>query len=498
MKKWLPLLLLTALFVLFRAPALLNPGFVNSDGAIAALQANRMLEGEWEVLHWARNYLTSFDSVVSLPFFVLFGNTPVVQLWVTVLAQLTSAWLAWSMLARRLDPWTALVCTLPLVFTTMAVNIYLFFNIRQWCMALAMGALWLVDRAPASSRPRLLLTSGVVLGFLAMFVDLFAAQLLPGIILFAILIALDGKWGWRPLTPVAAGVGLGVGVVWLLRTAAHIHTARAALDLTLIPRNWSLLFDQCLPALVGSKVYAMEEAGEVFVPQPGGLMALQTLGAIVFGLALSSGAALFFVKRIPWGLRALGAMGAGIAFTSLFGFLSSSTAVDLLAGRLLLPVVLAAPFALAPLAFLAGTPRRLGLVLSPWLLTAAIGGWLSFGAMVNGPLPRRTLRGAMTEDLAVGEFLRSKGIRYAAADYWLAYRLTFILGEKPIVVPEASEDRYPKWRAAFDREELVAYLIHPSASSLTSEAVESSLVQRELRYEKATVQGYTVLLVHQR
>jgi hypothetical protein len=47
MKRWFPPVLLVVAFVLFRAPALLNPGFINSDGAIAGLQANRMIEGEW-------------------------------------------------------------------------------------------------------------------------------------------------------------------------------------------------------------------------------------------------------------------------------------------------------------------------------------------------------------------------------------------------------------------------------------------------------------------
>jgi hypothetical protein len=182
-----------------------------------------------------------------------------------------------------------------------------------------------------------------------------------------------------------------------------------------------------------------------------------------------------------------------VAFTSLCGFLGSSTAEDIMGARLLTPVVLTLPLTLAPLAHLAG--KRLALLLSPYLLTAAVGGWLSYGLFVEGIVPVRTARGAMTEDVAIGEFLRARGIRYAAADYWIAYRLTFVLGENPIVVPEASEERYPRWRMEFDAASKVAYLVHPSSPGLTSERVETQLTTRGIGFEKVAVEGFTVLIV---
>ena len=140
MKRWVPPAILTAIFVLFRLPALLNPGFINSDGAIAGLQARRMIQGEWEWMHWARDYLTSIDSAVAAPFFVLFGATPLVLKAVTLLGQLTCTWLAFAIVRRHVEAWTAFVLVLPCVFMTMALNIYLFFDVRQWCLALVLLA----------------------------------------------------------------------------------------------------------------------------------------------------------------------------------------------------------------------------------------------------------------------------------------------------------------------------------------------------------------------
>lgn len=498
MKRWLPPVILALAFVLFRVPALLNPGFVNSDGAIAVLQANRMLEGEWEWLHWARDYLTSIDSVMALPFIALFGATPLVAMAVTLVGQLLTALLAYAIAARRLEPWQALLVTLPLVFMTMGLNIYLFFNVRQWCLALVLCAFLLIDRSAEAARPRATMTAGVVLGFLALFADLYAAQFIPGLLLFAILSGLDGTWRWktfpRVVLTVGAATALGVGVLLVLRRLADVHTGRASLDTLKIPHNWPLFAEQCFQWLAGAKLFAIDTAGNaVLVPSPGWLSVLQAAGLVVFVLLLVSGSALFFVQRLPWRVRVLGAVGSGVAFTSCFGFLCSGTAVDIWGTRLLLPVVLLLPLTLAPLAHLLG--RRLAFALSPYLLATAFTGWLSYGVFVDGPLPVRTARGAMTEERALGEFLRSKGVRYAAAQYWGAYRLSLIFSEDPIVVPEASEDRYPKWRERFDAAPRVAYLVHPSTPDLIAEYVEDRLKEKGLTFERSTVAGYTVYLV---
>ena len=500
MKRCFPPAALTALFVLFRLPALLNSGLINADGAIAGLQARRMLEGEWEWHHWGRDYLISIDSVMATPFFALFGSTPLVLMCVTLLGQLTFTWLAYSIVSRRLGPWPGFVATLPLAFMTMALNIYLFFDIRQWCVVVVLLAFWVIDRAAESRRPSLMLFLGMVLVFGSLFVDLFAVQFMPGLILFAILSALDGTLKIRPSVPrlgaVLIGAGAGFCLLQTLRGVAHLNTSRAQLSPGFFSRNWPLLGEQCLPWLIGAKVFAMSTMGGIeAVQSPFWLLPVQFAGALVFGIALLSGAALFFVQRIPWRVRVLGAVGSGVACTSLCGFLLSGTAEDIMGARLLLPVIVTLPFTLAPVAFLAGSAPRFALVISPYLLMTAIGGWLSYGAMVEGPLPARTVRGSLTQDLALAEFLRSRGVQYAAANYWIAYRLSFVLDEKPIVVPEGSEDRYPRWRREFDAQRKVAYLTDAQGMGVNLEELQRRLFAESVHFEKFSVEGYQVLIV---
>ena len=499
MKRWFPPVTLALAFVLFRVPALLNPGFINSDGAISGLQANRMLEGEWQWLHWARDYLTSIDSVIALPFLALFGSTPFVLMCVTLFGQLTTALLAYAIAERRIGPWPAVLVSLPLVFMTMGVNIYLFFNVRMWCLAMMLGAFLLIDRSVEAARPRLTLALGILLGFLSMFADLYASQLIPGLLLFAILSGLDGtSLRWKAFPPVLKNVGaataLATVVLVVLRRLAEVRTGRATLNMRQIPYNWSLFTDECFQWMAGTKLFAFNASGGAELhPSPGWIAVLQVLGLVTLVLLLVSGAALFFMERIPWRIRVLGAVGSGVAFSTCFGFLCSNTAVDIWGTRLLLPLILTLPLTLAPVTHVLG--KRAWIALLPYLLSTAITGWLSYGVFVDGLVPVRTTRGAMTEERAVGEFLRAKGIRYAAADYWVAYRLSFILGENPIVVPEASEDRYPKWRARFDAEPHVAYLVHPSSPALSAEAIEAALVERKQAFERSTVEGFTVFEV---
>jgi len=163
--------------------------------------------------------------------------------------------------------------------------------------------------------------------------------------------------------------------------------------------------------------------------------------------------------------------------------------------RYLAPIVWTAPFALAPLAALLST-RRLALAVAPYLTVAALGGWLSYGLYVRGPLPVLDPRGVAADEQQVADFLRAKGVHHAAAQYWLSYRLSFLYGEDPLVIPiSPSEDRYPPYREQFDRARRVAYVFHPSEPRARIEEHEPWVRAQGWQVERAEVAGFSMLLV---
>ena len=117
--------------------------------------------------------------------------------------------------------------------------------------------------------------------------------------------------------------------------------------------------------------------------------------------------------------------------------------MDHFSSRYLAAVLLVAPFCLAPAAALLGR-RRFLCALAPYLVSAAISGWVSYRPFALGVHP------SLAVDERLGAALRARGIRYAVADYWASYRLTLAWREAPVVVPTNQvEDRFKPYRDRF-------------------------------------------------
>jgi hypothetical protein len=160
----------------------------------------------------------------------------------------------------------------------------------------------------------------------------------------------------------------------------------------------------------------------------------------------------------------LAAYGAVTLAVAVAAFLVSPMVMDLFSARYLAAIVLAMPFALAPVA--ARLPfRSLAGVLAPYLVSAAVAGWLGFGERVHGLAWTELPGGGALDEEHLGDLLRARGVSQAVADYWVSYRLTFLYQEAISVIPiHAREDRYAPYRRAFESAPRVAYIFDPRRS----------------------------------
>jgi hypothetical protein len=134
--------------------------------------------------------------------------------------------------------------------------------------------------------------------------------------------------------------------------------------------------------------------------------------------------------------------------------------------------------------------RNYTLAIIPWLIVSAISGWQSFKTPCSSS--------DYAEEQQLIDHLRSSNIRVAAADYWLAYRLTFLSGENPIVVPlDPKEDRYKPYRQQFLRAPQTALIFHPLWSRNSREAVEEQL-QNQSAGPPETIGRFTIVRVSPR
>ena len=175
--------------------------------------------------------------------------------------------------------------------------------------------------------------------------------------------------------------------------------------------------------------------------------------------------------------------------STLGGFLIGTFPSDLWTTRYLGPVIWSLPFSLAALAS-AVRPRRLLALLAPFLMVAAFAGWLSYGSGAPSNFDSRRARQAEVE---LGEFLRQRGYTHGYAPYWLAYHLTFLWTENPLIAPLDS-DRYPPYTEATERARKKAFIFDPNEHSALVDRNLAYVRRQRGRVEVVSVAGFTVIL----
>jgi hypothetical protein len=498
----LPLILVLVASVAFHLPAILHATQTNSDASVVALQAIHFLRGapsDWSWFLWGSGYQTSVDSAFAALAFGLFGPTARTLVLSSLALHLLLTSLAWSTLARRLDPVRAALAVLPLVFASSPLQTYVLYPPRQASLTIAVAALWALDRAADARRARAFATGAALLA-LASFADPYALVLVPPIAAFGLACAIDRADPRASLARVTAllagGIAGAVPLVLLRASPRATHGQLAlALDLTSVARNAHLLVAPCLPWTLGAQAWTASTAIE-YVPWDGPLAAraLMIAGGTLFLVAIILGGACVFARRLslPWTVRRLAIAGALALPVTVAGYLVSPMVFDLFSARYLAAIPLLAPFALAPLAAAFGT-RRFALLMAPCAAASAIAGWVGYGPFL------RDAPSDPSDETKLEEALASRGVHLAMADYWAAYRLTFLTNERLIVVPtNAAEDRYPPYRTAFEAAPTVAYVFDPERSREPATWMQERLVASATPYaslETVSVGRFTALVL---
>lgn len=500
--RYLPLLTLCAAAIAFRLPVLVNAKAANSDMAVVGLQAMHILRGEWDWNLWGTGYQSSVDASLTALLFAVFGHAPFVLTLVAVLSHLLLVGFAFTVLRAQFRPWPAAFLSLPVVLTPMAINYNLIMVQRASCMTLFVASVWLLASASSARRSLVRYALGAFCVCLSVYFDLYGAQWLPACAVFALLCVLDGPPNAvlriRRLLAIALGFVLGIGSFVLLRSRAHGSDGQVGIVIERIPSNLRLFWDTCLPYTLGFKTFFNNgNSGTEQWIAPSWFRPFQLLGVLIVGANLVFADVARGWRRIPWSIRRLGVLGVLVSASSIGAFLISVMPVDSWSSRYLAPIILVLPFTFAPAAYL--LPSRLSLVaLSPYLVSAAVSGWMSFGRdYTKDGWPAPTVRGQAREESQLADTLRAKGVTVGAAQYWLAYRLTYLFDENPIIVPnDPGADRYAPYRAQFDAARTVAHIFHPTMPWARPEDLQRTLEARGARFEKILVANFTVFIEH--
>jgi hypothetical protein len=497
------LLAVLALALLVRLPLLYNATHsFNSDEAINALTLARLLEGRELRLHnWGTPYFGIQESLLAIPFVLALGLTPLAFKLTALLGTLFLIACVF-LLARRLYGRAAgvVAAAIAAVFSPQVVRWSHLANVGY---GLVMGwgcltFLWLVRTARQPTTGNALVL-GLLGGFGFYMYELFAVFLAT---LVPVGLAVVMRGGAKPLAKLQlprrlrlmAAMAGGFALGWAPRLEAVFAGADNAKEPTYalagllrIQSNARLLFRDAGPAFLGANPGARPEL-EPLVGPSGPYTPL--LGWIV--LALFAGVWVWGARRL-WrrarsaattdGETLLQGLVVVLVPVTIAAFLATPNAQDVHSNRYLLPLVTALPVLAA--GALRGLWRiRPILTIPPFLMLVLFPTWQTAGCLVRlGYLtPRLELQERAEPVVKAAAYLAAHGVRGAYADYWFAYKATFLTGERLIATTFRGWDRRPAYTAFVNRQPNAAYVfmepLGPLHASFLDEVDPARLVAR--------------------
>ncbi len=497
----LPTVALLAASYAFRLPPLLNARSTNSDAAVIGLQAMHILRGELSPLLWGSGYQTSADSLVAALFFALLGPSPLVLMLSALTMHVVATFFVFAILRRRFAPWVALLLTMPMIVSPSSVHSYALYPPRQVSLTLAMAAFWAIDvaaaRASTGAKEKWLAAGGLC-ATLAVSADPYPMLLLPLVGLHAATVSWDRNElaaSARRLAVFGAGCVAGLTPFVILHRLAGAKSGPMGLTTGMLAHHWHLLVDECLPWALSYKVYYAHHVMD-YRPwdAPGWFRVLGSLGALLLGGLVVYGLASPLRRDLPGEVRRLGFIGALAFPLAIAAFLVSVMVMDHFSMRYLAVLTLMTPLAVAPAAHALGV-RRFATIFAPHLLAAAIAGWVGYGPFVHGPLPVAETP-ELRDDYTLFAMLRARDLRFAMADYWTSYRLTYLFREELVVVPtNPGEDRHAPYRRDLEAAPVFAYVHDPGRSREDVNTAERDLVSTNQSVERLMAGSLTVFIV---
>jgi hypothetical protein len=488
---------LLSLSIVYRLPVLMHARGLNSDVAIVGLQARHILRGEFAPFLWGSSYQSSADSFYAAAWFLLLDATPFALVFSSLSLHLLLTTLVYVSLAKVLSLAQRFFVCLLLVFASPSVHSYALNPPREASLLLAFSALFVLLPDPKARFHRGRLFIGLSLAGLSICADPYARLMYPACIFVAFVYASSSELRLvSRLFLIVLFAALGLVPDVFLRLSDSARSGPMGFDLGLWQHNRDLLLSVCAPWALGAQSYA---AGAVMnfeqVHFTAGVSLLQGAGFIAYCiLLLLSVVSLVRAGRVE---RVFGLAGLLTIALTLSGFLVSVMVMDLFAMRYLATLTLMAPFAIVPA--VKHLPKRLALSLVALHASGtAISGWTAFRPYVDGlHLVRDPVGARPFEDGTLLGILQGQGVVHAMADYWACYRLGFLAEERVVFVPKnASEDRYPPFRAAFENASRVAY-VHDHNRSRESlvEARQSARALGRLFQPETQVGPYTVFWI---
>ena len=509
-RRLLAALLVTAATVLVRLPFLRHGGaFFTSDEAVEGLMARHVLHGEFPVFLWGQSYKGVPEVYLNAALFALIRPS-VIALKTTTLALFAAyAGLQFVLLDTLFTPAIAWLASAFLLATPPAFVLWTLNGSAEVVLTLLAGALLLlgVARWKATGSRSALTLAAAATGFglwVQQYIVFYLAALAvcagaeavrrPGWLRDMVAARDASRWSRRAADALLA-VGLAYGALgaWAFLTGGFtMSVGHLAIGVHDAQKLWRL-----------GAVALLAWAGARWVQRwPAGHRAerARTLAApalaFLAGYSPALGHAIFAGGRAPIGHASLAALVAssstivGDIVPIVFGFRSPTTARLPIPweGALVIVVVLAASYLAirrrcgprvfhvfllcTPVLFLlsgafvdvqsyrylmllyAALPAVYAVgvraVMTRWRLAGAALGvaLVALGAAQQVAWYRQLAPDNQSQRLLA--CLQAGHIRFAYADYWLSYKLTFLSGEQIIVAPINGVDRYPPYRRAVD------------------------------------------------